>query len=178
MAAGGRAVARRHIVWVDEPFDRVLSVMPPMYADLWTAGKGMYKIEPAVADGGEVIIYAPHVHEVSHVHGTLIEEVGYHCRDYFGAQWDRFARTLAASSRTRRTSKASATSTPTAASARESRSRSPPASRRICAADQSRVCEPRYGGSLEWPDDLGHDALMVPRAGELLFRVGAPPDGA
>ena len=61
-----------------------------MYDDLWTAAKGMYKTEPAVADGGEVIIYAPHVAEVSHVHGKLIDEIGYHCRDYFVAQWDRF----------------------------------------------------------------------------------------
>ena len=58
-------------------------MMPPMYDDLWTAAKGMYKIEPAVADGGEVVIYAPHVTEVSYVHGKLLDEVGYHCRDYF-----------------------------------------------------------------------------------------------
>ena len=64
--------------------------MPPMYDDLWTAAKGMYKTEPAVADGGEVVIYAPHVTEVSHVHGRLIDEIGYHCRDYFLAQWERF----------------------------------------------------------------------------------------
>jgi nickel-dependent lactate racemase len=80
----------RHIVWVDEPYDRVLAVMPAMYDDLWTAGKGMYKSEPVVADEGEVIIYAPHVTEVSRTHGRMIEEVGYHCRDYFVAQWDRF----------------------------------------------------------------------------------------
>jgi nickel-dependent lactate racemase len=82
--------ARRHIVWVDAPFDRVVSVMPQLYGDLWTAAKGMYKMEPAVADGGEVLIYAPHVTEISHVHGRLIDEIGYHCRDYFVAQWDRF----------------------------------------------------------------------------------------
>ena len=64
--------------------------MPAMYDDLWVAAKGMYKMEPAVADGGEVVIYAPHVREVSHVHGALIESVGYHCRDYFLEQWDRF----------------------------------------------------------------------------------------
>ena len=51
-----------------------------MYDDLWVAAKGMYKMEPAVADGGEVVIYAPHVTEVSHVHGRLIDEIGYHCR--------------------------------------------------------------------------------------------------
>ena len=82
--------SKRHIVWVDAPYDRVLAVMPPMYDDLWTAGKGMYKSEPVVADDGEVIIYAPHVTEVSRTHGTMIDEVGYHCRDYFLAQWDRF----------------------------------------------------------------------------------------
>jgi nickel-dependent lactate racemase len=82
--------SKRHIVWVDEPYDRVLAVMPAMYDDLWTAGKGMYKSEPVVADEGEVIIYAPHVTEVSRTHGRMIDEVGYHCRDYFLAQWDRF----------------------------------------------------------------------------------------
>ena len=50
----------------------------------------MYKMEPAVADGGEVVIYAPHVKEVSHVHGKLLDQVGYHCKDYFLKQWDRF----------------------------------------------------------------------------------------
>ena len=84
--------SQRHIVWLERPMRQVLSVMPPMYADIWTAGKGMYKIEPAVADGGEVIIYAPHITEVSDTHGRILEEIGYHCRDYFVAQPERFAR--------------------------------------------------------------------------------------
>lgn len=83
--------SQRHIVWLDQPLRTVISVMPPMYADVWTAGKGMYKVEPAVADGGEVIIYAPHIRDVSVTHGKIIEEVGYHCRDYFTAQPERFA---------------------------------------------------------------------------------------
>jgi lactate racemase len=82
--------AQTHIHYVPTPFSRVLSVMPEMYDDLWTAAKGMYKMEPAVADGGEVIIYAPHITEVSYTHGRLIDEIGYHCRDYFLGQWDRF----------------------------------------------------------------------------------------
>ncbi len=82
--------SQTHIVYVDRPFRRVLSVMPEMYDDLWTAAKGMYKLEPAVADGGEVVIYAPHITEVSYTHGQLIDEIGYHCRDYFLAQWERF----------------------------------------------------------------------------------------
>ncbi|NOS68539.1 MAG: DUF2088 domain-containing protein [Verrucomicrobia bacterium] len=79
-----------HIVYKDKPFKTVLSKMPPMYDDLWVAGKGMYKLEPVVADGGELIIYAPHVTEISVTHGRVIEEVGYHCRDYFLQQWDKF----------------------------------------------------------------------------------------
>ncbi len=82
--------ARVHIVRVTRPLRRVLAVMPEMYEDLWTAAKGRYKVEPAVADGGEVVIYAPHLSEISYAHGEAIEAIGYHCRDYFVMQWDRF----------------------------------------------------------------------------------------
>ncbi|MCA9796493.1 MAG: hypothetical protein KC910_32015, partial [Candidatus Eremiobacteraeota bacterium] len=50
-----------------------------------------YKTEPVVADGGEVIIYAPHLKEISYSHGDQIREVGYHVRDYFTKQWDKFS---------------------------------------------------------------------------------------
>jgi len=89
-AAAADLSSRLHIVWVNEPFQRVLSVMPHMYDDIWTAAKGMYKMEPAIADGGEVIIYAPHIDEISYTHGHVIDQAGYHVRDYFVKQWDRF----------------------------------------------------------------------------------------
>jgi nickel-dependent lactate racemase len=89
-AAAADLSSRLHIEWVDQPFQRVLSVMPRMYDDIWTAAKGMYKMEPAIADGGEVIIYAPHIDEISYTHGHIIDEIGYHVRDYFVKQWDRF----------------------------------------------------------------------------------------
>lgn len=79
-----------HIEWADRPYRRILSVMPPMYEDLWTAAKGMYKAEPAIEDGGEVIIYAPGVTQISYTHVAIIEKIGYHCRDYFLKQWERF----------------------------------------------------------------------------------------
>lgn len=82
--------ADRHISWADRPYQRVLSCAPPMYDELWVGAKAMYKLEPVVADGGELIIYAPHLDVVSHVHGNYIYEVGYHIRDYFLKQWDRF----------------------------------------------------------------------------------------
>jgi lactate racemase len=83
--------AQVHIRRVERPFRRVLSIMPTMYADLWTAAKGMYKLEPVVADGGELVIFAPHLTEVSYSHGPEIDEIGYHCRDYFVHQWARFS---------------------------------------------------------------------------------------
>lgn len=79
-----------HITYKERPFHTVLSCAPPMYDELWVAGKCMYKLEPVVADGGELIIYAPHLHEVSITHGEHIRRIGYHCRDYFLKQWERF----------------------------------------------------------------------------------------
>jgi nickel-dependent lactate racemase len=79
-----------HVIYTDKAYTTVLSVMPEMYDDVWTAGKGMYKMEPVVAAGGEVIIYAPHIDEISYTHGKVIDEIGYHCRDYFAKQWERF----------------------------------------------------------------------------------------
>jgi nickel-dependent lactate racemase len=82
--------AELNIVYKARAFDSVLSMPSAMYEDLWTAAKAMYKTEPVIADGGEVIIYAPHLREVSFVHGETIKQVGYHVRDYFLAQWERF----------------------------------------------------------------------------------------
>jgi len=82
--------AQLNIIMVDRPFHRVLSMPSTIYDDLWTAAKAMYKTEPAIADGGEVIIYAPHISEISYTHGKLIDQVGYHVRDYFLKQWERF----------------------------------------------------------------------------------------
>jgi nickel-dependent lactate racemase len=82
--------AETNVVWKERPFQTVLSVAPPMYRELWTAGKCMYKLEPVVADGGRLIIYAPHLREISPTHGGWIEKVGYHTRDYFLGQPERF----------------------------------------------------------------------------------------
>lgn len=81
---------QRHITYKEKPFHTILSCAPKMYDELWTGGKCMYKLEPVLADGGELIIYAPHITEVCVSHGDTILEIGYHCRDYFLKQWDRF----------------------------------------------------------------------------------------
>ncbi len=79
-----------HITYADKPYQSVLSRAPVMYDDLWVGAKCMYKMECIVADGGELIIYAPHITEVSEVHGRVIEEIGYHTLEYFTKQWDKF----------------------------------------------------------------------------------------
>lgn len=79
-----------HIVYKPKPFHTILSCSPTMYDELWTGGKCMYKLEPVLAEGGELIIYAPHIKDVCITHGKIIEEVGYHCRDFFLKQWDKY----------------------------------------------------------------------------------------
>ncbi len=81
--------ARTHIVYLPSPVQRVLSLVSHRYADLWTGAKGFYKVEPVVADGGEVILYAPHITEIAAMHPHLVD-IGYHCRDYFLANWDEY----------------------------------------------------------------------------------------
>jgi nickel-dependent lactate racemase len=81
--------AATHVTYLDSPVRRVLSLVPPMYDEIWTGAKGFYKVEPVVADGGEVILYAPHIREIATSHPE-IHEIGYHCRDYFVKQWDAF----------------------------------------------------------------------------------------
>jgi nickel-dependent lactate racemase len=88
-AAAADVSAQAHVRYLDAPVRRVLSLVPEKYADMWTAAKGFYKVEPVVADGGEVVIYAPHITRISAMHPE-IEQIGYHCRDYFVGQWDRF----------------------------------------------------------------------------------------
>ncbi|WP_270888231.1 lactate racemase domain-containing protein [Pedococcus sp. 5OH_020] len=88
-ASAAEVCAATHVHYLDAPVARVISVIPPMYEDIWTGAKGFYKLEPVVADGGEVILYAPHITSISTSHPEILE-IGYHCRDYFVKQWDRF----------------------------------------------------------------------------------------
>jgi nickel-dependent lactate racemase len=172
-----RLSSRTHVRWLERPLQRVLSVMPLMYDDLWVAAKGAYKMEPAMADGGEIIIYAPHVRAVSHVHGKLIEEIGYHCRDYFVKQWDRFRQypggILAHSTHVK------GIGTYDAATGIES----PRITVTLSTGIGPDVCRRINLGYLDpasvdldaWPVEVQQGRLKVPRAGELLYRIGSPP---
>lgn len=89
-AAAADVSAETHIRYLDSPVRRVLSLIPARYDDMWTGAKGFYKVEPIVADGGQVVLYAPHIKEIATTH-PAIAQIGYHCRDYFVKQWDRFS---------------------------------------------------------------------------------------
>jgi lactate racemase len=165
--------AKKHIIYVEKPFRQVLSVMPVMYDDLWTAAKGMYKLEPAIADGGEVIIYAPHLDEVSYTHGALIDQVGYHCRDYFVKQWNKFKHipggVLAHSTHLKGMGEydvASGTETPRinvtlATGIPESR----------CRLINLGYLDPASVVLTQWENREAEGILLVPRAGEMLYRI-------
>jgi nickel-dependent lactate racemase len=167
--------AQTHIVYVDKPFQRVLSIMPEMYNDLWTAAKGMYKMEPAVADGGEVVIYAPHITEVSYTHGKLIDEIGYHCRDYFLAQWDKFQRypggVLAHSTHVRGLGQYDAATGIETSRIRVTLATGIPAER--CRLINLDYLDPDQLNLSEWAGHEAEGVFVVPRAGEMLYRVKA-----
>ena len=78
-----------NVVYTGRQFKTVLAVVPDIYDDFWTGCKGMLKCEPVVADGGTLIIYAPHINEVSYTHGHILDRLGYHVRDYYLAHWDQ-----------------------------------------------------------------------------------------
>ena len=159
------------IVWVDQPYRRVLSMVPEMYDDLWTGAKGMYKLEPAIADGGEVVIWAPHITEVSYVHGKYIDEVGYHVRDYFSAQWERFEHIpwgiLAHSTHLR----GAGTFINGEEQARIDVTLATGIPKERCERIGLGYLDPASVNPDEWADREDEGILFVPRAGEQLYRV-------
>jgi len=163
--------AERHINWCEKPFQRVLSCAPPMYDELWTGGKAMYKLEPAVAVGGEVIIYAPHLDVVSHVHGKYIYEVGYHILPYLLNDWEHYKKyplgVLAHSTHVR------------GSGVMENGIEKPNVhvtlASKVTAEDCARLnlgyLDPAKVNVDEWKDRKDEGILYVPKAGEILYRL-------
>jgi len=79
-----------HLVLKERSYHTVFGICPPMYDEIWTGGKVMYKLEQVVADNGRLIIYAPHITGISRTWGDYMEKIGYHIRDYFLEQPERF----------------------------------------------------------------------------------------
>lgn len=165
--------AQKHIVYVEKPFQRVISVMPSLYDDIWTGAKGMYKVEPVVADGGEVIIYAPHITEVSYTHGRILDEVGYHCRDFFLKQWDKYKNyprgVLAHSTHLRGMGNYDATTG--IEDLRIKVTLATGISQERCERIGLGYVDPAQFNPEDWMDKEESGILVVPRAGELLYRL-------
>jgi nickel-dependent lactate racemase len=164
-----------HITYKERPFHTILSCCPPMYDELWTGGKAMYKLEPVLADGGELIIFAPHITEVCVSHGKTLLEVGYHCRDYFLKQWDRFKHypwgVLAHSTHVY------------GVGTYENGIETPRARVTLATGIPENVCRKINLGYRDprgiQPQDFAHrepeGVLLVPKAGEMLFQLKNPP---
>ncbi len=167
-ADAAEVTAATHVTYLNRPVRRVLSLIPAMYDEIWTGAKGFYKTEPIVADGGEVILYAPHIREIASSHPEIYQ-IGYHCRDYFVKQWDRFsgvhwgvlahsthlrgAGTYDGGVETLRVNVTLATGIP----------------EEVCRAVNLGYRDPASIDVAEFEADPG--TLVVPRAGEVLFRL-------
>ena len=164
--------SQRHIRWCARPFQRVLSCAPAMYDELWTAAKAMYKLEPAVAPGGEVVIYAPHLDVVSHVHGKYIYEVGYHILPYFLNDWERFKHVplgvLAHSTHVR----GSGVMVGGVEKANVRVTLASKISPEDCARLNLGYLDPAQINPADWQNREDEGILYVPKAGEMLYRVG------
>jgi hypothetical protein len=134
----------------------------------------MYKLEPIVADGGGVVIYAPHISEVSYVHGALIDEVGYHVRDYFLQQWERFREypwgVLAHSTHLR----GAGSYEDGVESARIRVTLATAIPRDRCERLGLGYLDPTTVDPEEWAGREDEGVLLVRRAGELLYRASSP----
>jgi lactate racemase len=163
--------AQRHIRWCAKPFQRVLSCAPAMYDELWTAAKAMYKLESAVAPGGEVVIYAPHLDAVSHVHGKYIYEVGYHILPYFLNDWGRFKHVplgvLAHSTHVR----GSGVMVGGIEKANVRVTLASKISPEDCARLNLGYLDPAQINPADWQNREDEGILHVPKAGEMLYRV-------
>lgn len=169
--------AKLNIIYKPKPFASVLSLPSEKYDDLWTAAKAMYKTEPVVGDGGEVIIYAPQIREISVTHGETIEAVGYHVRDYFLGQWERFKDTpwtvLAHSTHVK------------GAGLWDAGLEQPRIRVTLATSISREVCERVNLGYRDyrdidpeaWKDREDEGRLFVPNAGETLYRLAGGADG-
>ena len=166
--------AKLNIIHKPEPFKSVLSMPSTRYDDLWTAAKAMYKTEPVIADGGEVIIYAPHIKEISVTHGKLIEEVGYHVRDFFLKQWEVYSHVpwtvLAHSTHV----KGAGTFQDGVETPRIQVTLATGIPEKVCKRANLgyrdyRIIEPR-----QWANREDEGLLLVEHAGEHLYRLGGP----
>jgi nickel-dependent lactate racemase len=66
-----------HIRYTGRKYRRVVALLDEHYDELWVGGKASYKLGGIIEEGGELVIYAPHLRAISETHGLLIEKYGY-----------------------------------------------------------------------------------------------------
>lgn len=66
-----------HIKYTGRKYRRIIALLDEHLEDMWVGGKASYRLGPIIEEGGELIIYAPHMKSVSDVHGELIKKYGY-----------------------------------------------------------------------------------------------------
>ncbi len=66
-----------HVRYTGRRYRRVIALLDEHYDELWVGGKASYKLGGIIEDGGELVIYAPHLKGISTTHGRLIEKYGY-----------------------------------------------------------------------------------------------------
>jgi nickel-dependent lactate racemase len=66
-----------HIKYTSRKYKTVVALLDEHYDELWTGGKASYKLGGIIEEGGELIIYAPHLRCASDTHGKTIEKYGY-----------------------------------------------------------------------------------------------------
>jgi nickel-dependent lactate racemase len=133
----------------------------------------MYKLEPAIADGGEVIIYAPHIDEISYTHGRILDEIGYHVRDYFVKQWDRFKHypwgVIAHSTHLRGVGTYDAETAAETPRIKVTLATKIPRER--CERVNLGYLDPETINIDQWKGREDEGILLVPKAGEMLYRL-------
>jgi hypothetical protein len=130
-------------------------------------------LEPAIADGGEVVIYAPHITEISYTHGQVIDQIGYHVRDYFVQQWERFKNypwgVLAHSTHLRGIGTYDAERGVERPRIQVTLATNIPRAR--CERVKLGYLNPATLDVSEWKDREDEGVLVVPKAGEMLYRI-------
>jgi len=170
--------SQTHIIYTDRPYDSVLSQAPEMYDELWVGAKCMYKMEPVVADGGELIIYAPHITDIADAHESVIRRVGYHTLEYFLKQWDKFKDfpwgVLAHSTHVRGIGTyADGVETP-----RINVTLATGIPKYVCDEINLGYRDPNSIDIAHWQNAEDQGRLYVPKAGEMLYRLKDPPEWA
>lgn len=177
-ARAARVAREVHITYQPRAYQRVLSCCPEMYPDMWTGGKCVYKVEPVVADGGELIVYAPHVTCFSEVHQATVEALGYHLRDYFLAHWARYAHLPRAVMAYSVIVKGEGRYVDGVEYPRIRVAFALRISRAACAAAGIGYVDPATINPDDWRGREAEGVLLVERAGELLHRLADEPEDA